>query len=113
MWGTWCTPCREEIEKNAAKLEDHFKGKNVSFIYIANFDIAREQEWKKTIAYFQIEGMQILANPALTKDIMEKAKSTGYPTYIIIGKDGSYRTTSAQLPINLQAMIKEIEVENL
>jgi len=113
MWGTWCTPCREEIEKNAAKLEDHFKGKNVNFIYIANFDIAREQEWKKTIAYFQIEGMQILANPALTKDIMEKAKSTGYPTYIIIGKDGSYRTTSAQLPINLQAMIKEIEVENL
>lgn len=113
MWGTWCTPCREEIEKNAAKLEDHFKGKNVNFIYIANFDIAREQEWKKTIAYFQIEGMQILANPALTKDIMGKVKSTGYPTYIIIKKDGSYRTTSAQLPINLQMMIKEIEVAKL
>ncbi len=113
MWGTWCTPCREEIEKNAVKLENHFKNKNVNFIYIANFDIAREQEWKKMIAYFQIEGIQILANPALTKDIMEKAKSTGYPTYIIIKKDGSYRTTSAQLPVNLQAKIKEIEAANL
>ncbi len=44
---------------------------------------------------------------------MEKVKSTGYPTYIIIRKDGSFRTTSAQLPVNLEAMIKEIEVANL
>lgn len=113
MWGTWCSPCREEIEKNAVKLEHHFKNKNVNFIYIANFDIAREQEWKKMIAYFQIEGIQILANAALTKDIEAKVKLTGYPTYIIVNKDGSYRTTSAQLPMNLQAKIKEIETANL
>lgn len=113
MWGTWCSPCREEIEKNAVKLENHFKNKNVNFIYIANFDIAREQEWKKMIAYFQIEGIQILANAALTKDIEAKVKLTGYPTYIIVNKDGSYRTTSAQLPMNLQAKIKEIETANM
>ncbi|WP_198170144.1 TlpA family protein disulfide reductase [Mucilaginibacter arboris] len=113
MWGTWCTPCREEIEKNALKLETYFKGKNVNFIYIANFDVGREKEWKKAIAYFQIEGMQILANPALTKDIMDKVKSTGYPTYIIINKDGSYRKTATQHPVNVQAMIKEIEIANL
>ena len=113
MWGTWCSPCRTEIEKNALKLETHFKGKNVNFIYIANEDIAREQEWKKAIAYFQIGGMHILANPKLTKDIMNKVKATGYPTYIIIKKDGSYRQTTSQLPVNLQAMIKEIEAANL
>ncbi|WP_419802994.1 thioredoxin-like domain-containing protein [Mucilaginibacter sp.] len=113
MWGTWCSPCRTEIEKNALKLEAHFKGKNVNFIYISNEDIAREQEWKKAIAYFQIGGMHILANPRLTKDIMNKVKAMGYPTYIIIKKDGSYRQTTSQLPVNLQAMIKEIEVANL
>jgi hypothetical protein len=31
MWGTWCGPCREEIEKNAKKLRDHFKGKTLCF----------------------------------------------------------------------------------
>jgi len=113
MWGTWCTPCREEIEKNAAKLKAHFKGKNVNFIYVANNDIGHEQVWKKAIAYFQIEGMQILANPGLTKDIMDKVKSTGYPTYIIINKDGTYRRTSTQLPVNVPALMKEIEVANL
>ena len=113
MWGTWCTPCRQEIEKNAKKLEAHFKGKNVNFIYIANNDTKREQEWKKAIAYFQIGGMQVLASSALTKDIMDKVKSTGYPTYIIINKDGTYRQTSTQLPVNVPALMKEIEVANL
>ncbi len=113
MWGTWCSPCRSEIEKNAAKLEAYFKGKNVNFIYIANDDINREKEWKKAIAYFQIEGMQVLADPKLTKDIMDKVKASGYPTYILINKNGSYRKTTSQLPVNVQAMIKEIEAAGL
>lgn len=113
MWGTWCSPCRSEIEKNAAKLEAYFKGKNVNFIYIANDDIEREQEWKKQIAYFQIAGIQILANPNLTKNMMSNVKSTSYPTYILIKKDGSYRQTATQLPMNIQAMIKEIEIAAL
>lgn len=94
-------------------MEAHFKGKNVNFIYIANEDIGREQLWKKAIAYFQIEGIHILANPILTKDIMDKAKFSGYPSYILIKRDGSYRRTATQLPVNLQVMIKEIEVANL
>ncbi len=112
MWGTWCTPCKEEIEKNATNLHAHFKGKNVNFIYVANYNIGREQEWKKAIAYFQIEGIHILANPKLTKDIMGNVKASGYPTYILVKKDGTYRQTTSQQPVNVQAMIKEIEAAN-
>lgn len=109
MWGTWCGPCRVEIEKNAKKLRDHFKGKNVTFLYIANLDVGREKEWKKQIAYFQMEGEHILANPKLTADIMAKVKGIGYPTYIIVKKDGSYRQTVTKYPVNITAIIKEIE----
>jgi len=109
MWGTWCGPCRQEIQKNAKQLRDHFKGKNVTFLYIANSDVGKVQEWKKQIAYFQIEGLHILANPKLTDDIMQKVKATGYPTYIIIKKDGSYKQATTRYPVNVQAMIKEIE----
>ncbi|WP_295795178.1 TlpA disulfide reductase family protein [Mucilaginibacter sp.] len=109
MWGTWCGPCRQEIQKNAKQLRDHFKGKNVIFLYIANGEAGREKEWKKQIAYFQIEGEHILANPKLTDDIMQKVKATGYPTYIIIKKDGSYKQAATRYPVNAQAMIKEIE----
>jgi thiol-disulfide isomerase/thioredoxin len=113
MWGTWCGPCREEIEKNAKQLRTHFKGKNITFLYIANRDNGKEKEWKKQIAYFQIEGVHILANPKLTTDIMEKVKATAYPTYIIVKKDGSYKQTTTKYPVNLQAMIKEIEAAAL
>lgn len=113
MWGTWCGPCREEIEKNAKKLREHFKRKNVTFLYIANLDNGREKEWKKQIAYFQIEGLHILANPRLTADIMGKVKATGYPTYIIVKKDGSYEQTATKYPVNLNEMEKEIEAASL
>jgi len=109
MWGTWCGPCREEIEQHAAQLSGHFKGKDVVFLYIANYDTRKVEEWKKQIAYFQIEGTHILANPKLTGDIMGKVKSTGYPTYIIVKKDGSFKQTATRYPVNVQAMIKEIE----
>ena len=109
MWGTWCGPCREEIEKNAKQLKAHFKGENVTLLYIANNDIGKEKEWKKQIAYFQIEGLHILANPKLTEDIMEKVKATGYPTYIIIKKDGSYKQAATKYPVNVQALVKEVD----
>jgi thiol-disulfide isomerase/thioredoxin len=109
MWGTWCGPCREEIEKNAKQLRDHFQGKNVTFLFIANRDTGREKEWKKQIAYFQMEGENILANSKLTEDIMNKVKGSGYPTYIIIKQDGSYEQTVTKYPVNIRALIKEIE----
>jgi protein-disulfide isomerase-like protein with CxxC motif len=40
---------------------------------------------------------------------MAKVKATGYPTYIIIKKDGSYKQAATRYPVNVQAMIKEIE----
>ncbi|AMR32114.1 hypothetical protein A0256_12120 [Mucilaginibacter sp. PAMC 26640] len=109
MWGTWCGPCREEIQKNASSLRAHFQGKDVVFLYIANMDSGREREWKKQIAFFNIEGKHILANANLTKDIMRKVVATGYPTYIIIKKDGSYKQTITKYPVNLNILIKEIE----
>jgi thiol-disulfide isomerase/thioredoxin len=109
MWGTWCSPCREEIEKNSAYLRSSLKGKGVDFLYIANDDLKNEKEWKKLIAYYQMEGMHILANEKLDNDIMNKVKGTGYPTYFIIKKDGSYHLAKTQYPVNAQDMVKELE----
>jgi len=109
MWGTWCSPCREEIEAHSAALHSYFKGKPVDFLYVDNFDVGKEQQWKKLIAYYQIEGTHILASDKLTKDMMNKLHFTGYPSYILIKKDGSCHLTKTQYPINRQAMIKELE----
>lgn len=109
MWGTWCSPCREEIEKDSGPLRAYFKGKGVDFLYIANHDVAHEKEWKKLIAYYHMEGMHILANDKLDRDIMARLKSSGYPTYFIIKKDGTFQKSKAQYPIDLPALTKELE----
>ncbi|MEO3404639.1 TlpA disulfide reductase family protein [Mucilaginibacter sp. CAU 1740] len=109
MWGTWCGPCREEITKNAEALKSHFKGKDVIFFYVANYDIDNEKKWKDFIVYLGLDGTQILANTNLTKDVMTKVNSNGFPTYIVINKDGGYEQSKAGYPMKREVLIKQIE----
>jgi thiol-disulfide isomerase/thioredoxin len=111
MWGTWCSPCRVELEKFTPQIRNHFKGKDIAFLYIDNKDINRKEEWKKAIAYYKIEGTHILANEQLDKDIMTKLKSTGYPIHFIIKKDGSFIKTKIQDESDTEELIREIEAE--
>jgi len=109
MWGTWCLPCRNEITNNVPAIKTHFKNKSLSYFYVANHDLAHKDEWKKLIAYYDLKGTHILANDSLTNDIMTKVKGTGYPTYVIIKKDGTYELSKAGYPMNRDVLFKEIE----
>ena len=40
---------------------------------------------------------------------MENVKSNGYPTYIIVKKDGSYELSKGGLPMNREILIKQLE----
>jgi len=109
MWGTWCTPCRQEIDNNSAAIKKYFAGKNLDYLYVANYDQVHEANWKKLINYFNLEGTHILANQMLSNDIMAKVKGRGYPTYFIIKKDGSYEISNAGYPLNRNKLIKQLE----
>ncbi len=109
MWGTWCGPCREEIEANSAAIKAHFKDKNLGYLYIASYDLKNETYWKKLIAYFHMEGTHILANDKLNDDIMKKINRESYPTYFIIKKDGSYELSKAGYPMKRDILIKQLE----
>ncbi|MGZ3928737.1 MAG: thioredoxin-like domain-containing protein [Mucilaginibacter sp.] len=109
MWGTWCGPCREEIEKNSAAIREHFKGKGLTYLYIANDDLGNQEQWKKLIAYFNMEGMHMLANGILSEDINTKLKKTGVPIEFIIKKDGSFELSRTDFPMNREILIKQLE----
>ena len=109
MWGTWCGPCRKQIAEHSQAIHEYFKDKDIQFLYIANFDSHNPENWKKIISFQSIEGSHILANETLTKDIMSKSKGTGYPTYIILKKDGSYELSKAGYPLEREALIKQLE----
>jgi thiol-disulfide isomerase/thioredoxin len=109
MWGTWCGPCREEIEKNGAAIKSHFKNKPVDYLYIANYDEGNVEKWKTLVAYFNLEGSHLLATDSLTTDIMKQLKTNSYPTYAIIHKDGSVELSNAGYPMKKDILIAQIE----
>jgi thiol-disulfide isomerase/thioredoxin len=109
MWGTWCGPCRKEIDKNSAAIKAHFKDKGLSYLYIANSDTNHEKEWKNLIAYFDLKGTHILASSSLSRDIMTKVEGRGYPTYVVIKKDGTYEQSKAGYPMKRDVLIKQLE----
>ena len=109
MWGTWCGPCRSDISKHSAIIKAHFKNKPVDYLYVANLEEENEKGWKEMISFYQMEGYHILASAALTKDIMNIVKGTGYPTYAIIRPDGSIELSKTQYPMKREVLIQQIE----
>lgn len=109
MWGTWCGPCRKQIAEHSQAIHEYFKDKDIQFLYVANHDSHNPENWKKIISYQSIEGSHILANETLTQDIMSKSKGTGFPTYIILKKDGSYELSKAGYPLKREVLIQQLE----
>jgi thiol-disulfide isomerase/thioredoxin len=109
MWGTWCGPCREDIKNHGAAIKIHFKNKGLDYLYIANQDETRVNTWKSIITYYNMEGHHVLATKALTNDISENIKLEGYPTYVIIHKDGSFELSKAGVPMDRKILIAQIE----
>ncbi len=109
MWGTWCGPCRKELLKNSDSIKNYFINRALDFLYIANYDIERETKWKELISYYNLTGNHILANQRLTNDIINKVKVSGYPTYVIIKKDGTFELSEAGYPMKREILYKQID----
>lgn len=84
----------------------------MAFVYISNYDETHADKWKELIPFYNLEGMHILANSELTEDIMKKSGGQGFPTYIVVKKDGTYELSKGGYPLNRRVLIRQIE-ENL
>ena len=81
FWGTWCGYCLKGIPK----MQDYYsKYKNkVEFINIGCRD--NKQVWLKTVEKFKIEGVNLFAE---NDEVPDKLGVVGYPTKIVIDKEG-------------------------
>lgn len=109
MWGTWCSPCRQDMDRHSGIIKQYFKNKPLDFFYIANYDTQHEKAWLQLIAYFNLDGYHTLANEVLSEDIMKKVKGKGYPTYIIIHRDGTFELHKRGMGLNRDALIAQLE----
>lgn len=94
VWATWCRPCIAQIP-HLKKLEEEFKGKNISFVSIStdndrrsggSWDKAHEK-WKKMVKSKSLGGVQLWAGKQEVQ-LAEDYMITGIPRFILIDPEG-------------------------
>ena len=84
IWGTWCSPCLSAITEIQPVKKDY--AENVAFVYLAD-ETSPQKAWEEKIK--SIEGEHMRLSQSQAQDIKSKFALSGYPSYIVIGKDGS------------------------
>lgn len=105
IWATWCGPCKSEIP-HAIELHKYFEKEQIVFV---NLCLASSKvEWEKTIKNSQIVGEHYYFNKEQTELLRNKLKFAGYPTYIIIDKNGNIVDENAPRPSSNEIIKKRL-----
>lgn len=84
IWATWCSPCLNAITEIQPVKKDY--ADSVAFVYLAD-QSSPKKAWDEKIE--SIEGDHMRLSQEQMQDIMNRFAFNGYPSYIVIGKDGS------------------------
>ncbi|MDE5794864.1 MAG: TlpA family protein disulfide reductase [Muribaculaceae bacterium] len=83
IWNTWCGVCISDIQEH-----EQFKGKyadDVAFVYLAD-ESSQESVWNERIK--KITGDHYRLPQLQMQALMQKFSFTGFPSYILIDKNG-------------------------
>ncbi|MDR1860112.1 MAG: TlpA family protein disulfide reductase [Bacteroidales bacterium] len=109
FWGTWCGPCRENM-KLMGNIEEHFKDKDVIFMYLANNSPGTT--WESVIKEMNLLGNNIVHYrlPGAQQAMIERhLKVNMFPSYFIIGRDGKIVNSAAPSPKYPAQLNSELE----
>jgi thiol-disulfide isomerase/thioredoxin len=106
VWATWCGPCLEEM-KHAPTLHEYFAGKEVVFVNLCLESTV--ERWLQTINKNVIKGENYYLDGDATKKFMGRHNINGFPTYMLINKDGQVHSSVAK-PTNTPSVIKQIDL---
>lgn len=107
FWGVGCAPCIYDIQHSAPKLHERYHNKDVVFINIC-VD-ADESAWKKAIAKYNVDGVNLLAEGWTKNEVCKKYNISGIPHYVLIDKEGRIVNPNAPQPFTQSVLHKEID----
>ncbi len=106
IYATWCGPCRTEM-KEAPALHKVMHGRDVVFV---NLCLGSDKDaWLKTVAQMDLQGENYWFDADATQLFLGAYNLSGYPTYILVGKDGRIATMKAERPSTLTQVSRQID----
>lgn len=106
VYATWCGPCRAEM-KEAPELHKLMQGKDVVFV---NLCLGSDRAaWRKLIGQQRLEGENYWFDGEATQLFLGAYSLSGYPTYILVGRNGKIATMKAGRPSDLTRTAAQID----
>ncbi|MGA6121754.1 thioredoxin-like domain-containing protein [Sphingobacterium anhuiense] len=109
FWGTWCSPCVAEMEYVPA-LKKALEGKDVVFIYFANR--TPQDAWENFIKRKDLEGRNVVhynLDEEQQRSIETRLGINGFPSYLLLNKNGEFVNMQAPRPSEKERLTKEID----
>jgi thiol-disulfide isomerase/thioredoxin len=91
IWATWCAPCISEMPYSK-KLHEESKALPVVFVYLCTENNSDEEKWKRKIIELKQPGIHFFIDEKLDSDIMRLFSLNGYPSYILLNKNGTFKS---------------------
>ena len=107
FWGTWCGPCMMEMPASI-ELKKKFEGRDVAFVFISVGDKADKWQQVLAAAHLGSPNSVHLRSPA-TDDVPQRYQVMQFPTYWLIGRDGSIISRTAPRPSTGAEAVAAIE----
>ncbi len=109
FWGTWCGPCIQMIPA-AKQLHEHYKDKDVAFlaIHTAGTDMSLVKRLMKQQEWNVVSGLD-KGEDIVDGRTIQAFGVQGFPTIMVIDRQGKVAFNSGLEPADRESAIKEIE----
>lgn len=112
IWGTWCSPCREQFAYMKA-IKEELHDEDIAYIYFADERLQKpEKHWMETIKFFGLKGDHYIVSKNLVfqfmKDIDHYSPRFEYPTYMIVNRQGEIVFHDAADPSSGEVLVAQI-----
>ena len=109
VWGTWCGPCRGQMEHVPA-LKKTLEGKPVVYLYFCNN--SSEDSWRTFIIQKHLDTDNAIHYnlPREQESAIERyLEVSGFPTYRLVDTKGQLMPGAAPWPSNISSVVAAIE----
>lgn len=109
VWGTWCGPCRFDLQLHTKALREALADLPVTFLYLCNG--SPTDAWRSTIAEYQLAGKHAVHYrlPAAQESAVEQYLGVrSFPSYRIVAPDGTIVSDNVPRPGNPEAVCKRM-----